>query len=71
MQALGNFIGGGFVSPSGQALVSKNPAADGAVVFETGYTVGAVADAASAAAAAQAAWARLNQGERASHLERF
>ncbi|HLL24401.1 MAG TPA: aldehyde dehydrogenase family protein, partial [Kofleriaceae bacterium] len=71
MQALGNFIGGAFVAPSGQALVSKNPAADGAVVFETGYTVGAVAEAAGAAAAAQPAWARLSQAERASHLERF
>jgi len=71
VQALGNFIGGGFVAPSGQALVSRNPAADGAVVFETGYTVGAVADAASAAAAAQAAWARLTTADRAAHLERF
>ena len=35
MQALGNFINGGFVAPSGKALVSRNPAADGAVVFET------------------------------------
>src|SRR5687768_4897601 len=71
VQALGNFIGGVFVPPSGQALVSKNPAADGAVVFETGYTVGAVAEAASAAAAAQSAWARLSGTERAAHLERF
>ena len=39
MKALGNFINGGFVPPSGKALVSRNPAADGAVVFETGYTV--------------------------------
>ena len=54
MQALGNFINGTFVPPSGKALVSRNPAADGAVVFETGYTVGAVAEAAGAAAAASA-----------------
>ena len=59
------------MAPSGKALVSRNPAADGAVVFETGYTVGAVADAASAAASAQPAWARLTQTERVAHLERF
>src|SRR5678810_839787 len=34
VQALGNYIGGAFVPPSGTALVSRNPAADGAVVFE-------------------------------------
>ena len=71
MQALGNFINGTFVSPSGKALVSRNPAADGAVVFETGYTVGAVADAAAAASAAQPAWARLALPERLVVLERF
>jgi acyl-CoA reductase-like NAD-dependent aldehyde dehydrogenase/4-aminobutyrate aminotransferase-like enzyme len=71
VQPLGNFIGGAFVAPSGKALVSRNPAADGAVVFETGYTVGAVADAAAAAHSAQSAWARLTQAERAAHLERF
>jgi succinylglutamic semialdehyde dehydrogenase len=71
VQALGNFIGGAFVAPSGTALISRNPAADGAVVFETGYTVGAVRDAASAAAAAQPAWAALTQAARAAHLERF
>src|SRR4051812_6095545 len=71
VQALGNFIGGAFVPPSGKALVSRNPAADGAVVFETGYSVSAVADAAPAAAAAQPAWARLTQAERAAHLESF
>ncbi|HEY4244127.1 MAG TPA: aldehyde dehydrogenase family protein [Kofleriaceae bacterium] len=71
MQALGNFIGGAFVSPSGKALVSKNPAADGAVVFETAFTVGAVADAAKAAAAAQPAWERLSLAERVAHLDRF
>ena len=71
MQALGNFINGAFVSPSGKALVSRNPAADGAVVFETGYTVGAVAEAAAAASAAQPGWARLTLGERLVVLERF
>ncbi|MGE5185499.1 MAG: aldehyde dehydrogenase family protein, partial [Acidobacteriota bacterium] len=71
MQALGNFIGGEFVPPTGKALVSRNPAADGAVVFETGYTAAAVGDAAGAAAAAQPAWAKLTIAERAAHLERF
>lgn len=71
MQALGNFINGAFVAPSGKALVSRNPAADGAVVFETGTSVAAVGDAAAAAAAAQPAWARLTLAERAAILERF
>lgn len=71
MQALGNFIGGQFVAPAGKALVSRNPAADGAVVFETGFTVAAVADAAGAAAAAQVAWGSLSTAERWGHLERF
>ncbi|MBA3394704.1 MAG: aldehyde dehydrogenase family protein [Deltaproteobacteria bacterium] len=71
MQPLGNFIGGAFVAPSGHALVSRNPAADGAVVFETGYSVSAVADAASASATAQPAWAALSLAERGTHLERF
>jgi acyl-CoA reductase-like NAD-dependent aldehyde dehydrogenase len=71
VQSLGNFIGGEFVAPTGTALVSRNPAADGAVVFETGYSVGAVADAAKAAAAAQPAWAALTQAQRADHLARF
>ena len=71
MQPLGNFIGGAFVAPSGKALVSRNPAADGAVVFETGYTVGAVDDAVAAAESAQHAWAQLAQAQRAAHLERF
>ena len=70
-QALGNFINGAFVAPSGEALVSRNPAADGAVVFETGTTPRAVADAAGAAATAQPAWARLTTPERAAALDRL
>ena len=71
VQALGNYIGGEFVAPSGTALVSRNPAADGAVVFETGFTVGAVEEAAKAAATAQPAWAQLSLAERIAHLDRF
>ncbi len=66
MQALGNYIDGAFVAPSGTALVSHDPAADGAVVFETGSNPTAVAAAARAAAAAQPGWARLIGAERAS-----
>jgi RHH-type transcriptional regulator, proline utilization regulon repressor / proline dehydrogenase / delta 1-pyrroline-5-carboxylate dehydrogenase len=71
VQSLGNFIGGQFVAPAGTALVSRNPAADGAVVFETGYTVEAVDHAAAAAATAQPAWAALSTADRWAHLERF
>ncbi|HSR96073.1 MAG TPA: aldehyde dehydrogenase family protein, partial [Kofleriaceae bacterium] len=69
--ALGNFIDGAFVAPAGESLVSRNPAADGAVVFETGTTPRAVADAAAAAAAAQPAWAQLTTVERAAALDRL
>jgi RHH-type proline utilization regulon transcriptional repressor/proline dehydrogenase/delta 1-pyrroline-5-carboxylate dehydrogenase len=71
VQALGNLIGGTFVPPSGKALISRNPAADGAVVLETGYTAAAAAEAAEAAAAAQPAWAALTAAQRLAHLARF
>jgi len=71
VNALGNFIGGAFVSPSGPALVSRDPAADGAVVFETGGDAGAVGAACEAAAAAAPAWARLSMGDRAAILARW
>nr|HEX4316584.1 aldehyde dehydrogenase family protein [Kofleriaceae bacterium] len=71
MQALGNYLDGAFVAPSGTALVSRNPAADGAVVFETGSNPAAVAFAAKAAAAAQPAWAALTPAARTAHLQRF
>ncbi len=71
MQAKGNFIGGSFFAPSGQALISRNPAADGAVVFETGTSTAAVAEAAAAAAAAQPAWAALTRAQRWEHLMRW
>ncbi len=71
MRALGNFIDGAWVPPAGAALVSRNPAADGAVVFETGWTVDAVAAACEAARKAQPAWARLTLAERSAHLARF
>lgn len=71
MQALGNFIAGQFVPPTGKALVSRNPAADGAVVLETAYTVEAVAEAANAAAAAQPAWLARSPASRWELLQRF
>lgn len=71
VNALGNFIGGAFVPPSGPALVSHDPAADGAVVFETGGDERAVPVACEAAAAAAPAWARLTMAERAAHLARW
>jgi len=51
--------------------VSRNPAADGAVVFETGFTTSAVSDAAAAGATAQPGWAALTHAERSAHLDRF
>ncbi|MBK9029911.1 MAG: aldehyde dehydrogenase family protein [Myxococcales bacterium] len=71
MNALGNFIGGVFVSPSGAALRSHNPAADGAVVFETAGDERAVTAACDAAAAAAVAWGGLTLAERAVVLGRW
>ena len=71
MQALGNYVDGAFVAPSGNSLVSKNPAADGAVVLETGWNLDAVEAACDAAARAHPAWARLTVAERLVHLGRF
>jgi RHH-type transcriptional regulator, proline utilization regulon repressor / proline dehydrogenase / delta 1-pyrroline-5-carboxylate dehydrogenase len=71
VQAFGNFVNGAFIAPAGSALVSRNPAADGAVVFETATSVAAVGEAAAAAAAAQPAWGRLTMAERASALDRL
>ena len=71
MQALGHYIDGTWVSPAGQPLISRNPAADGAVVLETGWSVEAVDAACEAASRAQPAWARLAVAERLAHLARF
>lgn len=71
VRALGNFIDGRFVPPTGKPLVSHNPAADGAVVFETAYTVESVDAAARAAAAAQPAWMARSIADRWQQLERF
>ncbi|MCA9674511.1 MAG: aldehyde dehydrogenase family protein, partial [Myxococcales bacterium] len=71
MQPLGDYIDGAFVSPTGQPLVSRNPAADGAVVLETGWNLASVTAACAAAARAAGPWARLTFDERFAHLTRF
>jgi RHH-type transcriptional regulator, proline utilization regulon repressor / proline dehydrogenase / delta 1-pyrroline-5-carboxylate dehydrogenase len=71
VQALGNLIGGTFVAPSGKALISRNPAADGAVVLETGSSAAAAIEAVEAAAAALPAWSALTLSQRLAHLARF
>ncbi|MBP9087519.1 MAG: aldehyde dehydrogenase family protein, partial [Kofleriaceae bacterium] len=74
VQALGNYINGAFVVPTGpsaQPLQSFNPAADSAVVFETMVSAEAVIPAVAAAAAAQPAWAALSMAQRFVQLEKF
>ena len=74
MGALGNYIDGKFILPTGpsaQPLVSKNPAADGAIVLQTSYSVAAADTAVLAAAAAQPAWAKLSLDERWAKLGKF
>jgi acyl-CoA reductase-like NAD-dependent aldehyde dehydrogenase/4-aminobutyrate aminotransferase-like enzyme/GNAT superfamily N-acetyltransferase len=71
VQPLGNYVDGAFVAPSGETLVSRNPAADGAVVLETGWSVAAVDVACEAASRAAPGWARLSFDQRWAHLVRF
>jgi RHH-type transcriptional regulator, proline utilization regulon repressor / proline dehydrogenase / delta 1-pyrroline-5-carboxylate dehydrogenase len=71
VQPLGNYIDGAFVPPTGQPLVSRNPAAEGAVVLETGWNLEAVEVACEAAAHAARAWSRRSLSQRADHLGRF
>ncbi len=71
MQPLGNYIDGAFVAPSGETLVSHNPAADGAVVLETGWNLASVDAACEAASRAAKPWARLTVEQRFAHLSRF
>jgi acyl-CoA reductase-like NAD-dependent aldehyde dehydrogenase/4-aminobutyrate aminotransferase-like enzyme/ribosomal protein S18 acetylase RimI-like enzyme len=71
VQALGNFIGGAFVPASGPALISRDPAADGAVVLETCSSASAAAAAAAAAEAAQPAWRALAAADRLAHVARL
>mgnify|MGYP001942629523 CR=1 FL=1 len=70
-QSLGDFIGGHFVAPQGQALTSHNPARNGEVVFETAWDVSRVAQACVAAQEAQPAWRALGFEGRWQALVRF
>ena len=71
MKALGDFIGGQFLQPTGDRLVSVNPARDGEPVFETYWTVDRVADAVAAAQQAQPEWSAKTLDERFEILCRF
>ena len=71
MRALGDFIGGRFVSPLGEVLTSRNPARAGEVVFETAWDPSRVDEACAAAAEAEGAWRALSMDERWAFLVRF
>ena len=71
MQSKGDFIGGKFLDPTGDALVSVNPARDGAPVFETLWSLDRVEVAVQAAAEAQQSWRALSLDERWEILKRF
>ena len=71
MRPLGDYIAGRFLAPTGQPLVSTNPARAGARVLETAWAPERVRQACDAAAEAAPAWARLSLAERAEHLARF
>jgi acyl-CoA reductase-like NAD-dependent aldehyde dehydrogenase len=72
MEALGDYINGRFVAPpAGEALVSRNPAREGAVVLETSWSPQRMTEACDAAAAAAPAWAALSRAARWEALVRF
>ncbi len=71
MNARGDYIGGRFVSPEGEPLVSINPAREGAIVLETAWSPGRMTAACDAAAGAAAGWAELTLDQRVSALGRF
>ena len=71
MEPRGDFIAGRFVAPSGDSLVSVNPAKEGETVLETAWSADRVNDACDAAAAAAPAWALATMDERVEHLGRF
>lgn len=70
-QAKGDFIGGRFVAPQGDTLVSRNPAQAGQPVLETAWDAVRVAQACEAAASAQAAWQAMGLSGRWRALLRF
>lgn len=72
MQALGDYIGGAFVAPTGSDLLrSVNPAADGAPVFETAWAPERIGLACAAAEAARVGWSGLSIDARFAALVRF
>lgn len=71
MQALGDYIGNGFLSPTGEALVSHNPARGGEPVLETAWSPERVALAAGAAERASRGWAALSLEDRFASLMAF
>ncbi len=71
MHARGDFVGGVFLPPEGQALQSRNPARDGEIVLSTATSPERVRRACEAAAEAAPGWARLSLDERLDKLSRF
>ena len=71
MQALGDFIGGRFLSPEGDELVSSNPAKDGATVLATRASAERATQAAAAAGEAHAGWQARSFAERLAIMRRF
>ncbi|MEM9489829.1 MAG: aldehyde dehydrogenase family protein, partial [Myxococcota bacterium] len=71
MKALGDYIGGAFSAPEGDALVSHNPARGGIPVLETAWSSERAAAACASAGAAAPAWAQRPMAERWQALVRF
>ncbi len=71
MKALGDYINGSFHGPAGHALVSRNPARDGAPVLETAWSAARMALACDAASEAARAWAARSDDERWEVMCRF
>jgi len=68
VKALGDYIGGAFHAPTGDVLISRNPARDGAVVLETAVSAERMTAACDSAAEASAAWSALTLDERYERL---
>lgn len=67
----GDYVGGAFLEPEGEPLVSVDPAHDGAPVCATTASPARIALAVGAARDAYPAWAALSVDERFAHLARF
>lgn len=71
MTVRGDYVGGRFLEPAGDALISEDPARDGAPVIETAWSAARVGEAVLAAKDAQVAWSRLSFDARLAALHRF